>query len=67
MAKNQELYWSYVWSRDLALKKALQRNFKKPILEFPDFPKELIPIFEENCAKETTDKEESTEDEVKMQ
>ncbi|KAH1114468.1 hypothetical protein J1N35_007846 [Gossypium stocksii] len=36
------LYWEYVKKHDVALKKALQNNFIKPMLLFPLFPKELL-------------------------
>ncbi|KAK5802651.1 hypothetical protein PVK06_030263 [Gossypium arboreum] len=32
-------------------KASLQKNFTRPILDFPTFPKELLPLFEVCCAK----------------
>ncbi|MBA0637808.1 hypothetical protein Godav_028962 [Gossypium davidsonii] len=47
MTKTQEhqtLYWSYSKDRDIGIKRSLQKNFTKPMPEFPDFPKDLLPL-----------------------
>ncbi|KAJ4703006.1 DEAD-box ATP-dependent RNA helicase 56-like isoform X2 [Melia azedarach] len=35
-------FWEYSHQRDQAIKRALQRNFTKPIPQFPDFPKDIL-------------------------
>ncbi|KAK5775588.1 hypothetical protein PVK06_043494 [Gossypium arboreum] len=37
-------------TRDIALKRALQQNFTRPILDFPA-PKELLPLPKAGCAE----------------
>ncbi|XP_052482960.1 uncharacterized protein LOC128036125 [Gossypium raimondii] len=44
LAKLQEklaLYWANTERRDAAMRRSLQKNFTKPMLACPDFPKEL--------------------------
>ncbi|KAH1097514.1 hypothetical protein J1N35_014435 [Gossypium stocksii] len=36
------IFWGYVRQRDKAIKKALQKNFTKPMPTFPIFPKEFL-------------------------
>ncbi|KAK5842650.1 hypothetical protein PVK06_005030 [Gossypium arboreum] len=42
--QQQDQYWAYVRSRDLALKRSLQKNFTKLMPEFPIFPATLLPF-----------------------
>ncbi|KAH1096818.1 hypothetical protein J1N35_013739 [Gossypium stocksii] len=62
---HQTLYWSYVKDRDITLKISLQNNFTKPMLKFPNFPKDFLPLLEaglvnEELVKVSSDKAEPT-------
>ncbi|KAH1073075.1 hypothetical protein J1N35_025403 [Gossypium stocksii] len=68
----QTLYWFYLRTRDIALKRSLQKNFTGPIFDFLAFPKELLPLLEASCAERKpievlSEKEESTTKEDKAE
>ncbi|KAH1031690.1 hypothetical protein J1N35_043864 [Gossypium stocksii] len=37
-----DLFWGYVRKRNATIKKPFQKNFTRPMLAFPSFPKELL-------------------------
>ena len=42
MEQQHHTYWEYSKKKDVAIKKALQKNFTKPMPPFPDFPDEVL-------------------------
>ncbi|KAH1129789.1 hypothetical protein J1N35_001167, partial [Gossypium stocksii] len=46
------LYWSYVKDSDITPKRSLQKNFTKPMPEFLNFPKALLPLSEARCVEQ---------------
>lgn len=64
MYQQHQQYWAYAKQRDTALKKSLQKNFTKPVFQFPSFPETVFnPIPQADEAAETEDEDATEMDE----
>ena len=64
MERQQYQVWKYIKAKDIALKKSLQRNFNKPMDQFPAFPEEVLEPWVENSSRNEEDEEDKTEEET---
>ncbi|KAJ4705116.1 Retrotransposon gag protein [Melia azedarach] len=54
-------FWEYSHQRDQAIKRALQRNFTKPIPQFPDFPMDILGPWTATASPEDVPSEEESD------
>ena len=67
MERQQYQVWKYIKAKDIALKKSLQRNFNKPMDQFPAFPEDVLEPWVESSSRNEEDEEDEIEEETEAE